>query len=84
MTLVYSDLDDETRVGLVSVPLNRVELPLTILGFAFLREVDSMVFGVHVVLPSHSEGAFMDWNSTLAFHFGYQSGQSGGLEVLSN
>jgi hypothetical protein len=41
--------EDETRVWLVSIPLNRIELPLSGLGFAFLGEVDSMAFGVHGV-----------------------------------
>jgi hypothetical protein len=49
-------------VRLGSVPLNRVKLPLTVFRFAFLSEVDSMVFrvyGVYVVLSSLSVVALM-------------------------
>lgn len=77
--LVY---DDEAGVGLVSVPLNRVEMPLAVFRFAFLGEVDSMAFGVHGVrdlLPSLSEGAFITSNSTPVHHFGHQNGHHEGL-----
>jgi hypothetical protein len=40
--------------SLVSFLLNRIESPLTVFCFTFLREVDSMTFGVHVVMPSLS------------------------------
>jgi hypothetical protein len=44
---------------LVSAPLNRAEMPLTVFCFAFLGEFDSMAIGVHsvhVVAPSLSWG----------------------------
>ena len=44
----FSVNEDETRVWLVSVPLNRIELQLSGLSIAFLGEADSMAFGVHV------------------------------------
>jgi len=65
--------------------MNRVELPLAVHRFTFLGEVDAMAFGVHgvhFVLRSDSEGAFMAWNLPSVYHFGHQNGhQEGNLYV---
>jgi hypothetical protein len=57
--------------------VNRIELPLAVFSFAFLGEVDSMTFGVHVVPPSLSEAFSSLQISAPAYHFGHQNGHHG-------
>ena len=66
--------DDETRVGLVPVLLNRIKLRQSVFCFAFLREVDSTSFGVHVVQPSLSGVLSSLQISSPAYHPGHQNG----------
>lgn len=77
---------NETWVWLVSVPLNRVELPLAGFCFAFLREVDSMAFGVRGVQnvrPSFFRGAIAASNFASFCHIGHQNGHYAYIDRVS-
>ena len=47
---------DKPGTWLVPIPLHRIELPWSVSCFPFLGQVDSVIFGVHLVRPSVSEG----------------------------